>query len=119
MTNRSHPVPVQEQSPVRRDADGRLRVADTRVLLDLVVYAFQRGTSPESIVSSYPSLTLPQVNGAIAYYLAHQVEVDTYLREMEAEAEAFQREYQANHPPKLTRQMLLARLAAKRDVSDP
>ncbi|HUN07577.1 MAG TPA: DUF433 domain-containing protein [Aggregatilineales bacterium] len=108
----------QEQAPVRWDENRRLRVADTRVLLDLVVYAFQRGKSPVAIVASYPSLNLRQVNGAITYYLVHQIEVDAYLRDMEAEAEAFQRNYQANNPPKVTREILLARLAAKRDTSD-
>jgi len=31
--------------------------------------------------------------------LVHQIEVDAYLRDMEAEAEAFQRNYQANNLP--------------------
>jgi uncharacterized protein (DUF433 family) len=61
------------------------RITGTRVSLDSVVYAFLNGVSPESIVDSFPALTLEQVYGAIAYYLAHQAEVDAYLREGEAE----------------------------------
>jgi uncharacterized protein (DUF433 family) len=65
--------------------DGAYRITGTRVSLDSVVYAFLNGVSPESIVDSFPALTLEQVYGAIAYYLAHQAEIDAYLRQGEAE----------------------------------
>jgi uncharacterized protein (DUF433 family) len=65
--------------------NGAYRITGTRVSLDSVVYAFLNGVSPESIVDSFPALSLEQVYGAIAYYLAHQVEVDAYLRQGEAE----------------------------------
>jgi len=65
--------------------NGAYRITGTRVSLDSVVYAFLNGVSPESIVDSFPALTLEQVYGAIAYYLAHQAEVDAYLRQGEAE----------------------------------
>lgn len=68
--------------------DGAYRIMGTRVSLDSVVYAFLSGVSPESIVDSFPMLTLEQVYGAIAYYLAHQTEIDAYLRQGEAEYEA-------------------------------
>jgi uncharacterized protein (DUF433 family) len=51
---------------------GAYRISGTRVSLDSVVYAFLNGVSPESIQDSFPVLTLEQVYGAIAYYLAHQ-----------------------------------------------
>jgi uncharacterized protein (DUF433 family) len=65
--------------------NGAYRITGTRVSLDSVVYAFLNGVSPESIQDSFPVLTLEQVYGAIAYYLAHQPEVDAYLRQGEAE----------------------------------
>jgi uncharacterized protein (DUF433 family) len=61
------------------------RISDTRVSLDSVVYAFLNGLSPESIVDSFPSLTLEQVYGAIAFYLANQTEIDSYLKQGEKE----------------------------------
>jgi uncharacterized protein (DUF433 family) len=61
--------------------NGAYRITGTRVSLDSVVYAFLNGVSPESIVDSFPVLTLEQVYGAITYYLAHQGEVDAYLRQ--------------------------------------
>ncbi|MGH1394873.1 MAG: DUF433 domain-containing protein [Trichormus sp.] len=39
-------------------------VEGTRISLDSVVYAFRGGLSPESIVQSFPLLTLEQVYGA-------------------------------------------------------
>jgi len=57
------------------------RVAGTRVSLDSVVYAWLSGSSPEGIVESYSSLTLEQVHGALAYYLANREEIDEYLRQ--------------------------------------
>ena len=64
---------------------GVYRITGTRVSLDSVVYAWMGGLSPESIVDSYPALTLEQVHGALAFYLANQEEIDNYLRQGEAE----------------------------------
>jgi uncharacterized protein (DUF433 family) len=55
--------------------DGGYRVAGKRVSLDSVVYAFLRGAAPESIAQSYPVLSLEEVYGAIAFYLANQTEL--------------------------------------------
>ena len=67
--------------------EGAYRVSGTRVSLDSVVYAFLRGSSPESIAQSFPVLTLEEVYGAIAFYLGHQDEVDAYLQDGEREFE--------------------------------
>ena len=111
-------TPITEQIPIRADEHGRLRVGNTRVLLDLVIYAYRRGVTPEGIIESYPSLSLDDVYLAIGYYLRHREEIDTYLRQQEAEAEVFQCEYEATHPRILTREVLLARLKARRKSSD-
>jgi uncharacterized protein (DUF433 family) len=68
--------------------DGGYWIKETRISLDSVVYAFQRGSSPESIQRSFPLLTLEEVYGTIAYYLAHQSEIDAYLKEEEKKCEA-------------------------------
>jgi uncharacterized protein (DUF433 family) len=62
-----------------RKIEGAYRVADTRVSLDSLVYLFREGLSAESMVESYPSLTLEQVHGALAFYLRNQREIDAYL----------------------------------------
>jgi len=58
-------------------------VAGTRVSLDSVVYSFERGNSPEAIQKEFPLLRLPQIYGAIAFYLDHQAEVRAYLENEE------------------------------------
>ena len=104
---------ITEQIPIREDEHGRLRVGNTRVLLDLVIYAYRLGSTPEHITEQYPSLSLDDVYLAIGYYLRHRTRLDAYLAAQKAEAEAFQREYETQHPPTLTRAVLLARLQAK------
>ena len=59
---------------------GGYYVADTRISLDSVVYAFNRGESPEQILEDYPLLgSIGKAEGAIAFYLDHKLEVDEYL----------------------------------------
>ena len=47
--------------------DDVYRVGDTRVSLDSLVYLFREGMSAESMVESYPALTLEAVHGALAF----------------------------------------------------
>ena len=70
-------------------------VSGSRASLESVIFAFRDGLSPETIAAEcFPVLSLEQVYGAITYYLSHRQEIDIYLRQMNAEFEAFQ---QANH----------------------
>jgi uncharacterized protein (DUF433 family) len=71
-----------------QNIDGAYRIADTRVSLDSLVYLFREGMSAESMVESYPDLTLEQVHGTLAFYLANQSEIDAYLAEGEHAAES-------------------------------
>jgi uncharacterized protein (DUF433 family) len=66
---------------------GGYYIVGTRISLDSIVYAFLDGASPESILQSFPLLTLEQVYGAITFYLANRVEVDAYLKQQEADFE--------------------------------
>ena len=68
--------------------DGGYWVAGTRVSLDSMVYAFLGGQTAETIAQSFPVLTLEQVYGAIAFYLANQPEIDAYLAQTKADFEA-------------------------------
>jgi uncharacterized protein (DUF433 family) len=72
-----------EAPPLREEADGALRVGHSRVLLELVVQAFDDGATPEAIVQRYSSLSLPDVYAVIAYYLRHRDEVAAYLARRE------------------------------------
>jgi len=65
--------------------NGGYYVSGTRVSLDSIVYSFRGGDSPETIQQNFPTLTLEQVYGAIAFDLAHEKEIDAYIREGEEE----------------------------------
>ena len=98
--------------PLRVDEDGVVRVDDTRVTLDTVVYAYLGGASPEEIVDRYPSLSLAAVYGVIGYYLHHRAQVDGYLREREQRTAAVRRENEARFDPRGVRERLLSRRTA-------
>ena len=84
-------------------------VAGTRVSLKSVVLAFQNGLSPETIAAEcFPTLTLEEVYGAVAYYLGHQSEINQYLKESAAAAEKLQQEMRAAEP-EYYRKMMEAR----------
>ena len=77
-----------QETPYVQFQNGVYRVAGTRVALDSIVRRFWEGDTPESIVQSFPVLTLEQVYGAIAYYLRHQAAIDAYLKQAESEEAA-------------------------------
>jgi uncharacterized protein (DUF433 family) len=89
-------------------------VAGTRVSLDSVVYSFLDGDSPESIAQNFPLLSLEQVYGAIAFYLANRKLVDAYLEAGEAEFQRLQQSCQEKSP--LLYQKLKAAQAQKQSA---
>ncbi len=109
-------TPTAVDVPLRTDEDGTIRVGKSRVILDLIIYAFRRGETPETIVDQFPTLALPDVYLVVGYYLQNRDMVDDYIRQRETEAEEQRREFEKRFPPKtLTREMLLARLAEKQN----
>jgi uncharacterized protein (DUF433 family) len=108
---------ISEVIPIYTDNDGRMRVSGTRVLLDLIVEAYWRGETPEHIVQMYTTLTPDQVYLVIGYYMRHRETVDDYIRQMDKEAERLREEWEAEHPPTVTKAELLARLQAKQNSS--
>lgn len=85
-----------EPVPVHADPNGDIRVGDSRVLLDLVVHAFDAGATPETIVQMYSTLNLSDVYAVIAWYLRHRPEVQEYLDDREQRAEETQRTIQSH-----------------------
>ncbi|MDQ2947154.1 MAG: DUF433 domain-containing protein [Acidobacteriota bacterium] len=94
-----------------KNVEGSYRVANTRVSLDSLVYLFREGLSAESMVESYPALTLEQVHGALAFYLGNQKEIDEYLAEGERAAQSQQEQ------SKQTNVELIAKLQWARHAS--
>ena len=49
---------VAEPAPLKTNADGVVRVGNTRVTLDTVIAVFKQGTTAEEIVYRYPSRSI-------------------------------------------------------------
>ena len=73
-------------------------IEGTRISLDSVVYSFLNGESPESIAQNFPLLSLEQVYGAIAFYLANRELVNAYLKKGEAEFQELQQSCREKSP---------------------
>jgi uncharacterized protein (DUF433 family) len=73
-------------------------IAGSRVSLDSIVYAFLRGESPDGIAESFPALSLEQVFGAIAFYLANRASIDAYLQDERAEFARMRDEARRKYP---------------------
>lgn len=97
--------------PLTTSEEGVIRVGQTRVRLDTVVYAFNEGYTAEEIVSQYPALELTDVYAVIAYYLANRPSVDAYVAERADRAAALRREIEARPGYQEFRQKLLNRRA--------
>ena len=105
--------PLTFAVPLREEPAGVLHVDKSRVLLELVIRAYQRGASPQEIVRMYDSLALGDVFAVIAYYLANPVEIDDYLRKCDQNAEAVHRRIDPSQPLGPTKDGLWARAKAK------
>jgi uncharacterized protein (DUF433 family) len=69
-------TPAALEVPLRMDERGNIRIGPTRVLLDLVIHAFEQGETPETILDAYPSLSLAELYAVLACYLAQRDAVD-------------------------------------------
>lgn len=99
---------VVDEIPLAKDSQGVYRVGGTRVTLDLVVRAFNRGATPEEIAQKYDSLQLPDVYQVLGYYLKHADKLAGYLEDRARQEERLV----SSHPewsPRGLRDRLLAR----------
>lgn len=87
--------------PLRTDESGAMRVAGTRVTLDTLIARYHQGDTPEMIHEGFPTVALSDIYAVVAYYLAHQSDMDTYLQHRNAEAERIRREVEAGYPPEM------------------
>ncbi len=101
--------PQAEPIPLNRHEDGTIRIANTRVSLDVLVGAFQAGATAEEIGQAYPSLGLGDIYAVIAYYLRHAAEVEDYLQERRGLGEAVRQKNEARWPSDDLRRRLLER----------
>ncbi len=77
------------------EREGAFYVAGSRVSLASIIYSFRDGASPETIQQGFPSLSLAQVYGVIAFYLSHPQESEAYLQELKRKWQELERNGQA------------------------
>ena len=71
--------------------DGGYYVAGSRVSLASIIHEYQDGAAPETIRQNFPTLSLEQIHGAIAFYLGHPQEAATYLSALEKKWDELER----------------------------
>lgn len=64
-------------------------IAGSRVPIDRIVWEYRNGEEPETIHSHYPTLSLEQVNRAIAFYQDHKEEVERTMDERRRAEDAY------------------------------
>jgi uncharacterized protein (DUF433 family) len=84
--------------PLCRDSSGALRIGTTRVLLELVVRAYEAGATPEDIVQAYDTLQLQDVYAVLAWCLNNETAVEEYLSERDASAGVVEHQLQSLRP---------------------
>jgi uncharacterized protein (DUF433 family) len=104
-----HMALVIEEIPLAQDVHGVYRVGGTRVTLDLVVRAFNRGATAEEIVHKFPSLELSDVYQVIVYYQKYSTELAEYLRKREVEEDTLLADHSEWSPAGLRERLMTRR----------
>ena len=98
--------------PLSIDGDGVARIGGTRVTLETVVDAFNRGATAEEIAQQYPTVELSDIYSVLGYYLDQREEVEAYLGERLAKSEAGRYEIESHFDPTGIRDRLIRRSQA-------
>jgi uncharacterized protein (DUF433 family) len=91
-------TPYAYQTP-----QGGWRITGSRISIDAIVHDYWQGRTPEAIREDFPTLSLEQIYGAIAFYLGHREEIDRYLVEQEARWEQLRQESEVRNAALLKR----------------
>lgn len=81
-SRQNKPMTTAQIEPVTyayQTSKGGWRVTGSRVSLDSIIHAHREGPTPAEIVRAFPTLTLEQVYGAVAFYLHHRLVLDAYM----------------------------------------
>ncbi|MCK6532012.1 MAG: DUF433 domain-containing protein [Polyangiaceae bacterium] len=95
--------------PLREDEHGVIRLGSTRVSLESVVIAFDRGATAEEIAESFPSVDLATVYATLAYVLTERDRVDQYVSQRKAKVDELRTEAEHRFPAGGLRSRLLSR----------
>ena len=108
-------IETTQTIPLEVWEDGTIRVKGTRLLIDMIVGAHNRGECPEDIFDSFPSkeYTIADIYSIIAYYLSNKSEIDKYLAKREKEAEKIRKEIESSPGYKEKNERLREKLLAR------
>jgi len=93
------------------DEQGRPWIEGTGRKVIEVAIDTRAGMSADQIHEAHPDLPLARIHAALTYYFDHQSELDDEI----ARIEAYVEEVKAQHPTRITREMLQARLKSQGD----
>ncbi len=99
-----------QEVPLQIDESGTVRLNDSRISLDVLVAAFERGVTAEEIVRKWPYLDIGDIYAVLAFYWRNRAEVAVYLAEQDRAAAEVRREIEARQHPNLLRARLQAEL---------
>jgi len=77
-------------------SDGAIRVVGSRVTLDTLATHIKRGRTAAAIHDSFPSVSVEQISGIIAWYKNHKAAAEEYLRTGDVEAARLRREIESD-----------------------
>lgn len=101
-----------EPIPLKLDEYGTWRVGGTRVTLETLVAAFDRGETAEEIAGAFSTLRLDDIYAVITYYLRHREDVEAYIREQDRQGAVIRKMLEAvQGDQRGLRERLLARRA--------
>lgn len=109
------PAPLDlngEDVPLSRWDDGSIRVTNSRVPVELVIHKFQWGETPEEVAREFDTVELDYARALEAFYQRRKADVDAYVANVDAQADAMQR-YTESQPEY---QALMARMQKKIDA---
>lgn len=74
--------------------DGAYYVIGSRVPLDVIIHEYMNGAPAESIMHSFPTLSLEQIHGSLAFYHANKAEIDRAMANVDRKWQ----EFRVTHP---------------------
>lgn len=102
-----------EIPPLRTAPDGGILVGKSRVPLETVIGEFNAGATPEEIVQNFSALTLADTYAVISHYLRHKDEVDSYIRQREADGLVIRAQVAERYGSQEIRDKILERARSK------
>lgn len=92
-------LPIALDLPLTVDAEGVIRVSNTRVTLHTIIGFYRQGEAPEAIHEGFPTVPLADLHVIIAYYLSNRQVVDEYMREVDEAGLQMRRKIEAHYTP--------------------